>query len=566
MQRHCLRPRILPSAWVGVVCLLLGGCVTSSKESQPGAATPRSPQPPAAKATTSPDVSADALAHYAAGVSLELREGGAAALPEFEKAYELDPTNAALAGRIAQILITQQNREKAIEFLNKALKATPNAPEPWFWLGIARRSGDEFPQAIEALQQALKVKPDYLPAVRALVEVYLQKDAANEVPPLLERAFKQTSKDATFWVGLGDLYSFILKQRPSLASQIPSRCPADCFQKAREITPRDPEILLRVAEAEMAVGNFTAAADAYGELLKLRPDLTQLRERLALAYLRADQRDKAIVAFLDILKREPLRYDIHNTLAELYQENNKDAEAATHLQRSIQLNPNQFEVYVRLALAQLRMKRYEDALENLAAARTRFPQRFQIPYLNGLVFSEQKQFDKAMAAFADAEQLLLGSEEDKPTSPFYFMYASACLENKQTDKAVLLYRKALELDPKNHAAANALGYLWADNNQNLQEALDLINKAVAAQPENPAYLDSLGWVYYRLGRLEDALKQLRRSAELLKEPDAVVFDHLAEVLDKLGRRDEAIASLKKALQADPKNKELAEKLQRWTKK
>lgn len=511
-------------------------------------------------------MNAGALAHYAAGVSLELREGAVAALPEFEKAYELDPTNGSLAGRLAQIYLAQKDRTKAIEFLNKAVKITPNAPEPWLWLGVARRTGEELPQAIEAFQQALKIKANYLPALRAMVEVYFQKEAANDVPPLLERAFSQKSDDAGFWMGLGDLYAFVLKQKPSLSSQISNRQPRDSYAKAKAINPRDPETLLRFAEAQMEANDYAAAADAYTQLLKLRPDLTQLRERLALAHLRADQKEKAISAFKDILKREPLRYDIHNSLAELYQDLNKDDESANHLQQSLQLNPNQFEVYVRLALAQLRLKRYEDALQNLDTAKTKFPTRFQIPYLNGMVFTEQKQHDKAVAAFTDAEQLLQTSSDDKPSSPFYFMYGSACERAGQIDKAATLFRKALEIDPKNHNAANYLGYMWAEKGQNLNEALDFINKAVAAQPDNPAYLDSLGWVYYRLGRNDDALKQLRRSVELSKEPDATVLDHLAEVLDKVGKRDEAIATLRRAIKADPQNKELAGKLQKLTTK
>jgi len=547
------------SVLIAVACLVFG-CAAPAQQVR----TTKPEPAPKITAPAVPDKSSDALAHYAAGVSLEAREGPAAALPEYEKAFELDPQNAALAGRLAQIYINKKERDKALALLDKATKANPKSPEPWLWTGVARRTGDELPLAIAAFQEALKLKPDYLPAVRALVEVYFQKDGVNEVPSLLERAFNQTSSDASFWSGLGDLFQFVLKQKPSLASQISSRHPVDCYQKAKEITPRDPETLLRLAESQMAASNFADAAEAYTLLLKLRPDLTQLRERLAQALLRADQKDKALDTLKAILKREPMRYDIHNAVAELCQDLNKDADAAVHLQQSLDLNPNQFDVYIRLALVRLHQKRYDDVFQTLAAAKKKFPTRFQVPYLNGLVWSEQKDFPKAVAAYAEAEQLIRGSDEDKPTSAFYFMYGSACERAGQIDKAATLFRKALELDPKNHNAANYLGYMWADKNQNLTEALDLINKAVAAQPDNPAYLDSLGWVYFRLGRTDDALKQLQRAVQLLKEPDATVFDHLAEVLNKLGKRNDAIANLQKAIKIEPQNKDYANKLKQWT--
>jgi len=523
--------------------------------------------PPKEVAPALPSKNPEALTHYAAGVSLEAREGAAAALPEYEKAFELDPQNASLAGKLAQIYLSQKERDKALALLDKAVKANPQSAEPWLWIGVAHRTGEQRTEAIAAFLEALKLKPDYLPAIRALVEVYFQKDDVTIVPPLLERAFDQTSKDASFWMGLGDLYQFVLKQKPSLSKQISSRHPVDCYEKARQITPRDPELLLRLAEAQMAADNFAAAAEAYSMLLKLRPDLTQFRERLAQAFLRADQKDKAIDALKAILKREPLRYDVHNAIADICQELNKDADAALHLQQSLDINPNQFDVCVRLALVRLHQKRYADALQALASSKKKFPARFEVSYLTGLVFSDQKDYPKAVAAFAEAEQLIQGSDKDKPTTAFYYMYGAACERAGQFDKAVTLFRKSLELDPKNHNAANYLGYMWAEKNQNLTEALDLINKAVAAQPENPAYLDSLGWVYFQLGRTDDALKQLRRSVELsAKEPDATVFDHLAEALYKSGQRAEAVTFLRKAVQLDPQNKKLAEKLQKWTEK
>ena len=54
--------------------------------------------------------------------------------------------------------------------------------------------------------------------------------------------------------------------------------------------------------------------------------------------------------------------------------------------------------------------------------------------------------------------------------------------------------------PDDAGAMNDLGYLWADQDKNLQRARRMIRKAVDAEPDNAAYRDSLGWVLFRLGR------------------------------------------------------------------
>lgn len=551
-----------------VLSLMLALAVAcAARAPKPAASRPATkPAPtPAAPPAPSPERKTEALTHYAMAVSLEAREGAAAAAPEYEKAFDLDPQHSALAGRLAQIYISQGQREKALALLERAIAANPTSAEPWVWRGIAHRAGEERTEAIAAFLEALKLQPDSLPALRALVELYLQKDELTVVPSLLERAFDQKSTDSTFWTGLGDLYQFVLKQKPALSSEIPASRPVDCYEKALQLKPRDPELLLRLAEAHAARENFSAAAEAYTTLLKLRPDLTPLRERLAQTWLRAGQTEKAIDAFKAILKREPLRYEVHNIIAELYEQMQKDSEAAAHLRQSLEINPNQFEAYVQLALSQLRQKRFPEALDTLATARKKFPTRFQLPYLTGVVHAEQKDYAKAVAAYAEAEQLLKGEPQEKSLSAFYFTYGAACERAGQYDKAAALFRKSLELDPNNHNAANYLGYMWADRNENLTEALELIQKAVALQPNNAAYLDSLGWVYHRLGRHEEALKQLRRAVELsAKEPDATLYDHLADVLHALSQRDEAIRALRKAVELEPHNKEFAEKLKKWT--
>jgi Flp pilus assembly protein TadD len=43
-----------------------------------------------------------------------------------------------------------------------------------------------------------------------------------------------------------------------------------------------------------------------------------------------------------------------------------------------------------------------------------------------------------------------------------------------------------------------------------------------------------------------------------------VLDHLADVLLKLGQRDEAVTTLRRALEVEPQNKHIAEKLRGLT--
>ncbi|KKU44508.1 MAG: Pyridine nucleotide-disulfide oxidoreductase, partial [Microgenomates group bacterium GW2011_GWA2_46_7] len=71
-----------------------------------------------------------------------------------------------------------------------------------------------------------------------------------------------------------------------------------------------------------------------------------------------------------------------------------------------------------------------------------------------------------------------------------------------------------ELGPDNPEALNYLGYIYAEENRNLDEAEQLVKKALDIDPDNGAYLDSLGWVYYKKGVF--TLRTLKDAIEIKK--------------------------------------------------
>ena len=96
---------------------------------------------------------------------------------------------------------------------------------------------------------------------------------------------------------------------------------------------------------------------------------------------------------------------------------------------------------------------------------------------------------------------------------------------------------------------------------NLDEAEIMIKRALEKEPNSASYLDSLGWVEFRKGKFDQALGNLLRAAKGTEHDDPVIFEHIGDTYLKLNRVPEALESWQKALALDPKNKNLAEKIE-----
>ena len=505
---------------------------------------------------------AEALAEYGVGISDEIRGDLDGALEHYLHALQLDPRNARLAVRLGQIYVSKRNLTNAVDVLETSLRAKPNNSDVLYWLGFAYRADSKDDKAAAAFHQALKNDPDNLNALGGLIDIDLQKNAMPEITKLLDHAVHRKSDSSLYWIRLGDMYALIAKQKPTWATKNNRQRMQSCYQKALALTPDDSSVVMRVADSYADNGDFAEAAQAYAKLLAKQPDAPQIRERLALNYIRANQKEKAAAVLEEMIKRDPLHFGIYNYLAEVYEDMDQDEKAISEYQQSLVINPNQLVPYLRLALLQLKLKQYNATVKTLNEAKDRFPTTYFIPYYFGLLYSEQKDYAKAVSSFADAEAVATATPtEPKLDGHFYFYYAAASERLGEFEKAESLFRKCIQLDPDNDGACNYLGFMWAEKGVHLNEALDLIQKAVKAEPNNGAYIDSLGWVLFKLGRTDEALVQMRRAVELTKD-DATVYDHLADVLLKLGKIDEALLVLRKAQQLDPQNKSISQKLQK----
>ena len=523
---------------------------------------------------------AGALAHFVEGMAFEENGEMDRALESYRNVLNVDPGQSDLASRVAVLLIRQEDFPQAIDVLKDAIKANPNDAEPYRQLAfIYAKYLKKMDQAVDYANRAIALNPRDIETYQRLVEIELAAGEEKKALEVLDRAAKVRSDDANFWVRLGKLYAVILYKTDSPLKPDELKRVNEVFKKAAEHANDDPAVLKDVADYYASSQQLKEAIALYLRVLELQPDDANAREKLATGFILTNQRGKAVEMLEQIIKQHPEKYQPYDLLAQVLDEEARSlqranrldeakaqfAKVAANYEQSLLINPNHAGTYLRLAELLLGpLKDPEPAVKFLTEARRRFAGAPEIAYYLAIAQREAKQIQQAVATFEEAlHEAELDQDDEIINAKFYFNYGATAEQAGLYEKAADLLRKSIALDPANAAEAyNYLGYMWADHNMHLDEAEETIRRALEIEPNNGSYLDSLGWVEFRKGKFDQALADLLRAAKNIDREDPIVFEHIGDTYLKLNRVPEALESWQKALKLDPKNKSLADKIER----
>jgi tetratricopeptide (TPR) repeat protein len=520
---------------------------------------------------------AEALAHFIEGMAFEENGEMDKALQAYREVLNVDPGQAELATRVAALLARQDDFPQAIDVLKDAIKANPNASEPYLQLAfIYAKYLKKTDQAIEFANRAIALDPRNIDAYQRLCEIELAAGDEKRAREALDRAAKAKSDNAAFWSRLGKLYaSIVFKPDVEPKAEDINRV-NEMFKKAAEFAGDDSTIVKEVADYYASTHQIKEAIPLYLRVLELEPDDATAREKLAAGFLLTNQRDKAVEMLEKIIKVHPEKYQPYELLAQLIEEkaraldraNQKEqakaefAKAAANYEQSLLINPRRAVSCLRLAELLIGAVRdSERAVKILTEGRQRFPGAPEFTYLLAIALRETKHPEQAVGLFEEALHEGDAADSKLVNARFYFDYGATAEQAGLYDKAADLLRKSISIDPANAADAyNYLGYMWAQQNTHLDEAEDMIKRALQIDPNNGAYLDSLGWVEFRKGQFDQALADLLRAVQNIKRDDPVVFDHIGDTYMKLNKGPQALEAWQKAAALDPQNKLLAEKI------
>lgn len=402
-------------------------------------------------------------------------------------------------------------------------------------------------EAVAALKRAIERAPDSAELRAELSGLYAREDRAVEAIAAAEDALRLDPSNVEANKILGSIFAAGAEQKRPVRpgddpAQYPDRAVA-ALEKARGIPGSDLNVELALGRLHLLAERYDRAIDALRHLVDQQPQYSEGGMMLAAAQEGAGKYDDAIVTLETTLQLNPTLFRGYLRLIALYEQQRRWKDAVTAYGLAQQVNPKA-DLLRGHAMALINSGSAAEAEKLLrpAIASATTPD----PALLYLLVEAQRKQKNYPAAIQTVEKLRAGFPD---RTVFIYQHAQLLEESGRIADAERELRALLVKDPLDAQALNALGYMFAERGERLDEAVQLLQRAVKVEPGNPSFLDSLGWAFFKQGRFELADPPLSEAAQ--KMPDnSVIQDHLGDLRFRQHRFAEAVVAWERALAGD----------------
>ena len=470
----------------------------------------------------------------------------------------------------ATALYKAKKYDASLEEFNLARKASPQNANILFWVGFLNLQMQRYPDALEPLQEAIKIKPDVPEAHLNLGNVFDGLKRYDEAAQEFQTAAKLQPKSPDPYYNLGGVY-YKMNRMPDAIT---------AYRKAAALNPNDAIIQQNLGLALQANGSYDGAIDALQTAVKIEPNntgawvslglagqsLARKSQTLATEKGKADAErgwNLARTALNRAITLAPTDYPIRETYAESLFDMGRTADAIPQFAKATDLKPDAFDPRNNLGLAYTRLQQYPLAVTAYQKALASNPENPESLRGLGLAQFHLKHFDEAAVIFgrlAKAQPAEIGN----------WINLSSSLQRKGDDVgAIAALEEALKNatpGAKSAQARRALaGYHYRKGDtDSLTRAETEYNQSLQEAPDNADAYNGLGLIAQKQEKFDEAVRFFLRAVAL--NPNyADAYNNLGVAYESKRSFDLAAGAYKKALHIDPNNALARKNLDRFKK-
>lgn len=426
---------------------------------------------------------------------------------------------------------------RALQLLRPAIENFPDSPQLWMFQGLAYAGEGDSKAALASYRHAVKLSPDYLPALEGAAQIEYEAGSSDAIP-LLQHILRLRPDEATSHAMLA-----VMAEKNG-----DCKTATEHYAASGPLLDSQPEAMQGYGICLLKLNQTDSAIQVFRQLLTKQPDNARFRRGLAAVQLAADKPVDAIATLEPLLDAGP---DVSTMrIAASAYEANKDTPAAVKLLReAIIKDPQQIPLYVDFAEIALDHQSFQAGVEMVDAGLKLRPDAAPLYMARGVLYVQLAQYEKAEADFERADQL------DPKQSMSAAAQGMLAEEQNQNDpeRALATVRAKLTKRPNDgflwYLQAAILSQKFADpGSPEFQQGLDSAKRAVTLQPSLVAAHNVLSKYYLDSGQNSQAARECRLVLEKNPSDQAALY-HLVLALRKTGDQREIPDLLKRLAQA-----------------
>lgn len=403
----------------------------------------------------------------------------------------------------AALMLSTGNRDQinlAANDLQALVTKSPQNHLYRFNLARAMVAKRELDPARLQLEEAIKIRPDFVAARELLARVYLAKGDAG-------RALKAADE-------------VIALDRVNLQGH-----------------------LIR-SSALLSMNDKDKAHQELDYITKVYPQSVEARYQVGLMAYQEQDFKKAEQIFADLYKAYPSNGRSLAGLTETLASEHRLPDAIAIVKTALVREPDRRELNLFLANLDLRSEHYDDAITIYKSVLVKEPRSAQLLFMLGEAEGFKGDTNAAMDSFRHCSQ-------EAPNNVDCLLALGLAMEGTgKRDQAKPIYEQILKIQPDHPVALNNLAYIKAEEGVDLDQALTMAQRAVQKVPASNAMADTLGWVYIKKNLSEDAIRVFRDLVQ--KEPNKAEFHyHYGMALLQKGDKPSAKREFETALKDKP---------------
>ena len=379
---------------------------------------------------------------------------------------------------------------KALQLLEPAIQNSPNSAQLWMFQGLAYAGEGEAKAALSSYRHAIRITPDYLPALEGEAQIEYEEGDA-EVIPVLEHILKLRPDDGTSHAMLavmaektGDCKTAV-KHYAASGSQLDSQPAAmqgygacllklnetdkaiQVFQELVSRQPEDPRFRRGLAAVQLSTGKPSDAIATLQPLLDAGPDVSTMR--LAASAYEAERDTPAAVKILrDAIVKDPQEVPLYVDFAEIALDHQSFQAGVEMVDAGLKLRPGAAALYLARGVLYVQLAEYEKAEADFETADRLDPKQSTGAAAQGMLAEEQNQSDPDRAL-----ETVRAKIAKQPNDAFLWYLQAAILSQKSAQPGTPEFQKGLDsakravtLQPSLTAAHDVLAKYYLDSGQN----------------------------------------------------------------------------------------------------